>query len=197
MMSASLFGFRSLTWPGTAPRVRACTCSAGSTRRTVTGISATPLGSASRSTTPKGEAANLASGGIRPVATLSGKLSGEASGRPDASSNFGGSVTVNGVCSAKGPAKLSDSTTPSSSRAALSSNCGLKLLPAPSSVMAAASLRATGALKRSTIGFSGRQADCAFSRSQLNETAKGSRTSKLSRRSTLLTTPEGVATPLP
>ena len=74
MISASVFGFRSLTLPG----VQAWTCSAGSTRRTVTGISATPPGSASRSTTPKGEAANLASGGIAPVATFSGKLSGEA-----------------------------------------------------------------------------------------------------------------------
>src|SRR6478752_2420852 len=69
MISASVFGFMSLTLPG----VSACTISAGSTRRTVTGIMAGVPGSASRSTTPKGEAANLARG----VFELGGQLDAE------------------------------------------------------------------------------------------------------------------------
>ena len=196
MISASVFGLMSLTLPGEDSKLLACTASAGSTRRTVTGISATPSGSARRSTTPKGEAANLASGGIGPVATLSGKVSGEASGRPEASSNFAGNSMVKGVCSAKGGAKLTESTTESSLGLSLS-NLGAMLLPPPLSTTCAASLRVTGALNLRDIGRSGRQALCAFSRSQLKDTANGSRTSKAKRRSTLLTTPEGVATPLP
>ena len=105
---------------------------------------------------------------------------------------------MNCVCSGKGAGKLTESTTASSASALpSSSNLGLMVLPPPLSAICAASLRGTGALKRSVIGRSGRQAACAFSRSQVKDTAKGSRTWKLKRRSTLLATPEGVATPLP
>ncbi len=192
MISASVCGFRSLTLPG----VRACTCRAGSTRRTVTGIIATPSGSARRSTTPKGEAANLASGGIAPVAVCSGKLPGSASVRPEASSKPEGSSMVKGVCSGKGGGSVTESTT-ASSLAFSSSKRGLTVCPPPLATIFAASARVTGALKRSCMGLSGRQAACAFSRSQLKLAAKGSRTSKDRRRSTLLAMPEGVATPLP
>ncbi len=185
----------SLTLPG----VSALTSNAGSTRRTVTGINATPPGSAKRSITPKGEAANLASGGIRPVAVFIGKLFGAASARPDASTNFTGNSMVKGVLSAKGGEKVTDSTTASSSALLLlsSSAFGLSVLSPPFIVICIASLRDTGALKRSSIGRSGRQAACAFSRSQVNDTAKGSRTSKAKRFSTVLAMPDGVATPLP
>jgi hypothetical protein len=135
---------------------------------------------------------------MAPVATFKGKLSGDASGRPEASWNPAGSAIVKGVCSAKGGGKLAESTTASSSFEVFSSpNFGLIVLPPPCSAICAASLRATGELNCSTSGFSGRQAACAFSRSQLKETAKGSRTSKFRRRSTVLATPEGVVTPLP
>ena len=192
MISASVWGFMSLTLPG----VNALTSRAGSTRRTVTGISATPPGSAKRSITPKGEAANLASGGIRPVAVFIGKLPGDASARPDASTNFVGNSMVKDVLSTNGGAKVTDSITASSS--ALSSSAfGFWVLSPPFIVICIASLRDTGALKRSSIGRSGRQAACAFSRSQVNDTANGSRTSKANRFSIALAMPDGVATPLP
>ena len=193
MISASVCGLMSLTLPG----VSALTINAGSTRRTVTGIIATPPGSAKRSTTPKGEAANLASGGIGPVAVFIGKLPGAASARPDASTNFAGTSMVKGVLSAKGGAKLTDSTTASSSLALSSSAFGFWVLSPPFIVICIASLRDTGALKRSSIGRNGRQAACAFSRSQVNDTANGSRTSKANRFSIALAMPDGVATPLP
>jgi hypothetical protein len=173
MISASVFGFMSLTLPG----VRACTISCGSTRRTVTGIMAGVSGSARRSITPKGEAANLASGGIAPVATFSGKVSGVASGRPEASSNFEGSSMLYCVLSASGGPKLTLLTTSSSLCVPPSlSSLALIVLPSPLSSIWEASLRVTGALNCSCIGRSGRHADCAFSRSQVNDTAKGSRT---------------------
>ena len=194
MISASVFGFMSLTLPG----VRACTISCGSTRRTVTGIMAGVSGSARRSTTPKGEAANLASGGIMPVPTFMGKLPGEASGRPEASSNLEGSSMLNCVLSASGGPKYTSLTTSSSLCVPPPSDSwALTVLSPPLSSICAASLRVTGALKFSCIGRSGRQAACAFSRSQVNDAAKGSRTWNSRRRSTLLGTPEGVATPLP
>ena len=90
MISASVAGCRSLTLPGLRPVVR----SAASTLRTVTGSSATPPGSARRSTMPNGAAANLASGGMGPVATLSGKASALVSARPEASLKSRGSSSV-------------------------------------------------------------------------------------------------------
>ena len=178
------------------PGVSALTRSAGSMRRTVTGMIATPPGSAKRSTTPKGEAANLASGGIGPVAVFIGKLSGASIARPEASTNLDGSAMVKDVCSAKGGANVTDSTTASSS-AFSSSTFGWRVLSPPFMVICMACLRNTGALKRNSIGRSGKQAACAFSRSQVNDTAKGSRTSKSKRFSIALAMPDGVATPLP
>ena len=63
--------------------------------------------------------------------------------------------------------------------------------------MASASLRGTGALKFRLMGRMGRQADCAFSRSQLKLAENGSRTVKVKRFSTELAMPLGVLTPLP
>ena len=63
--------------------------------------------------------------------------------------------------------------------------------------MPAATLRDTGALNDSTMGRIGRHAAWAFSRSHWNSTAKGSRTWKAKRFSTVFATPLGVATPLP
>lgn len=62
-------------------------------RRTVTGSSGGPSGSARRSTMPKGLEANLASGGMAPVRTASGKLSAFSSGRSEASRSLAGSVS--------------------------------------------------------------------------------------------------------
>jgi len=57
---------------------------------------------ASRSITPKGAAANLASGGEAPVATLSGKLAALAKARPLLSLSPAGICRVNCAFSARG-----------------------------------------------------------------------------------------------
>ena len=79
-MSASLTGVSVLTLPPWA-----LLAEVPSTRRSVTGSTAKPLGSARRSTMPNGAAANLARGGMAPVATAMGKLSALRSVRPAAS----------------------------------------------------------------------------------------------------------------
>ena len=72
-----------------------CTPSCGSTRRSVTGNRGVPFGpSANRSTMPNVPAANLASGGMGEVRTVSGKLAALASGRPLSSFKSAGSVSV-------------------------------------------------------------------------------------------------------
>jgi hypothetical protein len=197
MMSASVLGCRSLTLP---PGVRPLIFSAGSTLRRVTGSSAglSPLasGSAKRSTMPKGAAANLASGGITPVATFSGKLAALEAARPLASWKPAGSSTVKADFSGSTPLKLTPLTSASPSVSSRS-KVGLKLSLADFRRIASASFRATGALKARRIGRIGRHAAWAFSRSQLKLTENGSRTVKAKRFSTELGTPPGVATPFP
>ena len=119
----------------------------------------------------------MASGGRAPVATFSGKLSALRSVRPEASWKPRGSSSVNRVCSSKGPGKVIWVTTLSASAWLPSpSSCGL-VLPAPDTKrMPSACLRGTGALKLRLIGRIGRQADWAFSRSQLKLAENGSRT---------------------
>jgi len=105
MMSASVPGWKVRTLPAGAlaadlscSAFRPLTFSVASTLRKVTGSMATPSGSAKRSTMPKGEAANLASGGIAAVAVLSGKLSALRRVRPDASLKSLGKVMVSWAC---------------------------------------------------------------------------------------------------
>ena len=98
MMSASAFTASALTWP----TGRACSGRSASTLRTVTGSSAWPSGSASRSITPNGEAANLASGGKGPVATSSGKAAALSTVRPASSTRSPGSITLKRAFSGKG-----------------------------------------------------------------------------------------------
>ena len=176
MMSASVLGLRSLTLP---PGVRLLIFSDGSTLRSVTGsragVSAFASGSANRSTMPKGAAANLASGGITPVATLSGKFAALAGARPLASWKPVGSSTAKAAFSSNGALKLTPFTSASAPPSSLS-NAGFKLAPADFRRMPSASLRGTGALKSRRIGRIGKQAAWAFSRSQLKLTSKGSRT---------------------
>ena len=197
MISASDFGFRSLTWPA---GVSALVFRAGSTRRSVTGssagVSAFASGSAKRSTMPKGAAENLASGGITPVATLSGKLAALSGARPLASWKPAGSSTEKAVFSGNGPLKLTPLTSASAVLSSLS-NVGFRAPAVDFRRIASASLRGTGALKARRIGRIGKQGAWAFSRSQLKLRCKGSRTLKAKRLSTVLATPPAVATPLP
>ena len=65
------------------------------------------------------------------------------------------------------------------------------------STMPLAIFRATGALNCSAMSRIGRHAACAFSRSQVKSAENGSRTLKVKRFSSELSTPLGDATPLP
>ena len=177
MICASLVGCRSLTLPGLNP----LTGRAASTLRSVTGNRAGSPGfapgSAKRSTMPNGDAANLASGGIAPVATLRGKLSALRGARPEASLKSFGSSSTNWDDSANGGLKATLFTRASASPPS-ASNAGLSVVLPDVRRIASASLRATGALKSSRMGRIGRQADWAFSRSQPKLAVKGSRTVK-------------------
>jgi hypothetical protein len=149
--------------------------------RKVTGSSARGLSaagpSAKRSTTPNGAAANLASGGMPPVATFSGKLSALRSVRPEASLKSLGSSSEKAAFSARGAANCTLFTRVSACwPSAPPSRRGCRVSVGDFRRMAAASLRGTGALKASCSGRIGRQAAWAFSRSQLNSAAKGWRT---------------------
>ena len=144
---------------------------------------------------PKGAAANLTSGGIAAVSILSGKLAALASGRPLASFRSAGRLSVSVLRSGKGPLNWTRSSR--SSPWLPSSKCGDISVLSERSRTAPSSLRATGALKTSSIGRIGMQAAWAFSRSQLVLAVKGSRTLKAKRRSMRLATPLGVATPAP
>ena len=202
MMSASFSGRSVLTWPAGAaspPGCRPCTRKAASTLRSVTGSSAGVCGpSARRSTMPNGAAANLASGGMPPVATLKGKLSALDRARPAASFKPLGNSSWNSVLSARGAANCTLLTKPSAAWPSSSPPVwGLIDSRGDFRRIAAASLRGTGALKDSVIGRIGRQAAWAFSRSQVNSAKNGARTSKVKRFSTLPATPLGVTTPLP
>ena len=194
-MSASSASFRSLTW--LAPSRSPMALSSGSTCRTVTGSSAVPPGSARRSTTPNGAAANFTSGGIGPVATFSGNWLELAGARPEASTKPLGSATVYVVFSARVGANSTPSTTASPSLP--SSGRGARGWPSPAGTRRTASawLAVTGVLKRKDIGRNGRQADWAFSRSHENSTLNGSRTLKFSVCAWRVATPPGVATPWP
>ena len=144
---------------------------------------------------PKGAAANLTSGGSGPVSILSGKLAALANVRPLASFSSAGRLSVSVARSGKGPSKRMRSSR--SSPWLSSSKWGdISVLPERSRT-APSSLRATGALKTSSIGRIGMQAAWAFSRSQVVLAVKGSRTLKAKRRSMRLATPLGVATPAP
>ena len=70
---------------------------------------------------PKGAAANLASGGMPPVATLSGKLAALRGARPAASRKSAGSSTVKDVLSASGTPKRTAFTSASPGCAAVPS----------------------------------------------------------------------------
>jgi len=168
MMSASVLGCKSSSF-------RSRACRPGSTRRSVSGISAGPSGpSAKRSTMPKGAAANLASGGMGPVSIFSGKLPALASGRPLASFRSAGRLRLSAARSGKGPSKRRRSS--SSSPAPSSAPCGANSVLSERSRTAPSSLRATGALNVSSIGRIGMHAAWAFSRSQRVLAVKGSRT---------------------
>ena len=144
---------------------------------------------------PNGAAANLASGGIGPVATFSGTLAALASGRPLASFKSGGSVSVKPVRSGRGAGNCTRSSSASaSSPSSITGACSAR---SERRRICSASRRGTGALNWSVIGRIGMQAAWAFSRSQPMLAVKGSRTVKAKRRSTLFSTPPGVATPLP
>ena len=116
-----------------------------------------------------------------------------------------GKANVNDVFSVNSGLKLMLLTTSVPSPSA--SNVGLIVSLADVRRIASASLRGTGALKFSRMGKRGRQADRAFSRSQLKVAENGSRTVKSKRFSTELATPlalpelaelpGGVRTPLP
>ena len=71
------------------------TASSDSTLRTVSGSSAGEPGSASRSTMPNGEAANLASGGVAPVrAYIDRLLPGVLDGSVDPGAVFDATMTL-------------------------------------------------------------------------------------------------------
>ena len=156
------------TAPDAAPERRSpCTW------RRVTGS----IASASRSITPKGEAANLAMGGASPVATLSGNEPALASVRPAASFTSRGNSTVIAIDSGSGVGKRTSLT---SAAVSSLSNCGLIAEPeAGFRRTASAVARGTGDEKRNAIGRMGRQGASARSRSQLNSAVKGLRTRKL------------------
>ena len=194
MICASWVGLRSLTCPACKP----LTCSEASTLRKVTGSSATPPGSAKRSTTPNGDAGNLASGGNTPVDTLSGKVAALRKLRPLSSLKSLGSSTRNCVNSGSTLEKrmlLRPCSSPCP-LPRLSSKTGLKLSLSETKRIPSSHFFGTAAVKLSVMGRIGRQALCAFSRSQLKLAAKGSRTRKSNRFCTVLATPSGVATPL-
>ena len=182
MMSASVVGCRSLTLPAMLG-LRPLTCSEASTFLSVTGSKAASPGllpgSAYRSTMPNGDAANLANGGIGPVATLSGKLSALRKPRPEASLKSLGSSSVYWPFSANIGLKMMLLTTLSASLPALLvslSNDALILPWGEASLTPSANLRGTGELKLRLMGLIGKHAACAFSRSQLKLAANGSRT---------------------
>ena len=144
---------------------------------------------------PNGAAANLASGGIGPVAILSGKLLALASGRPLASFKSGGRRSVKALRSGSGWGNCRRSM--SASASVLSSMIGACSPLSPTRRANSARRRGTGALNFNSIGRIGKQPACAFSRSQLVLAVNGSRTVKPKRRSMRLGTPLGVATPAP
>ncbi len=169
---------RTRSWPwGAAGRSSPCTW------RNVTGSTASPP---SRSRTPKGAEANLASGGASPLATFKGKLVTLASARPALSFSPAGSSIVNVAFSGSGVGKAICCT---SSDLSSLSNTGASAVPVAGFRRAcAASARGTGAEKPSVIGRIGRQAAPARSRSQLNSAMKGLRTRNSKRCSTVLST---------
>ncbi len=149
------------TWPPVlAPCRSACTW------RSVIGS----IASGPASTMPK-LPANLASGGIGPVATSSGNAFALASARPASSRTPAGSVRRQRCCSGSGASKRTSLTQSPGSA------CGASAAPcAGCSRAASAAARATGALKRTLIGRSGMQGAAARSRSQLNSASRRGRT---------------------
>ena len=145
-----------------------------STLRKVTGKIAGPLSpSAKRSTTPKGEAANLASGGISPTCTLSGNRLALTSERSDSSLKPAGSTMRSASFSPNGGANCTRLISLASSP---SGNKGLASPLEVSSRIASAILRLMGALNITSSGRMGRQPACALARSQLNSAVNGWRT---------------------
>ena len=129
---------------------------------------------------PKGAAANLASGGMPPVATASGNDAALANARSASSRSAAGRVRLKGAFSGRGAAKLIWRT--HSPRSSLSVRGAIAAPFSGTSRAAKAWARGTGALKRNTSGRSGRQGDCAFSRSQLNSASNLGRTFHAQRR---------------
>ena len=130
------------------------------------------------STMPKGAPANLASGGMPPVPTSSGKVAALASVRPVSSLKPAGSTMRKRVLSGIGAAKRISLTAALRSSG---SSRGFSASALPSgdtgcSRTASATARGTGVFRRSVIGRSGRQGPRACSRSQLNSARKRWRT---------------------
>ena len=172
MISASLSGVRVRTVP---PGCRVFTAGEASTLRRVMGSSAGPSGpSAKRSTTPNGAAANLASGGIGPVRTVSGKLSAFCSGRPASSLRPAGKTSCAVLRSGRAALKRISSTLLARASPGLKSGSSV-VLPLRSTTCFA-QFMGTGALKFSCTGRIGRQAACALGRSQLKVASNGGRT---------------------
>ena len=172
-MSASLCSCRVETVP-LSSMLMPLTSRSCSTLRKVTGKMAGPLSpSAKRSTTPKGDAANLASGGIKPVATLSGNKLALVSLRSLVSLKPAGKTIRIASFSPNGGAKRTRLTSPSFSS---SENVGLTLPLAFSSRISSASLRLMDALNIRVRGRIGKQPACALLRSQVNSAVNGWRT---------------------
>ena len=185
MISASVCGERSRTVP---PGIRLSACSADSTLRKVTGSSAGPLGpSANRSTTPKGAAANLTSGGMGPVRTASGKLLALLKVRPASSTKPAGKTICMAACSGRLPAKRTDSVLLELASSAL--NCGLMVSLPYCNTTCLAHCMGTGAEKFTVTGRIGIQAACALGRSQLKLASSGDCTLKLNDCGLLLISP--------
>jgi hypothetical protein len=122
---------------------------------------------------PKGEAANLAMGGVGPMLTSSGKAAALASGRPASSLTWEGSTNRSWEFSGSGAGNSTRATAVSSSRR----RGAIGVPPACGTRRSAwAVARETGAENCSTAGASGMHGAFAFSRSQLKFAAKRSRT---------------------
>ena len=187
--SASLAGAPGWSAWALSPRI----CMEGCTLRKVTGSRAAPSPSANRSTMAKGAAANLAKGGMAPVAAVIGKLSAFCKDRPAASRNSLGNSIVNFTFSGRTVLNSTRFTRVSPSASSLS-KLGFRLSLPTCRRTPCACARVTGALKFRLTGRIARQSARAFSRSQLKLAMNGSRTVNSKRRCTeLVTLPAAVA----
>ena len=153
------------------------------------------MASGPASTMPKGAAANLASGGMPPVATCSGKLAALASVRPVSSRSAAGSARLRRLFSGSGAAKRTSLSV--ALRSSASTLAAMALPCAGASVAASANARGTGAEKRSSTGRSGRHGALARSRSQLISALKRARTVHAKLRGVVVTSVDGAAAAMP